>query len=282
VEVLPEGADAEIIVVHSKIPFGAAELKRAPSTRLLITTTSGTDHIDLDHMNRVGIRVARLPEARRDAVVDATLGMLIWGLRRMGPMQKRAQDGQWARSELPIFAPIGLRRARVGVVGLGVIGQRVAEALGMLGAEVWGADPAGVVDGVREVGLSEMLGHCDAVTLHCDLNPTSANLVSKEKLEAAHPGLVLVNTARGGIVDVDAAVTMLRNDLLGAVALDVFPEEPWPHMNWVDDHPALMMLPHAAGYHVGLARSIREGLCAAVEAFVSGRRIPHRVVAVER
>jgi D-3-phosphoglycerate dehydrogenase len=277
VDVTPEGADADIVVVHSKIPFGAVEHKRAPSVQLLLTTTSGTDHIDLEYLSGVGVRVARLPEARCHAVVDATLGMLIWGLRRMGPMQARARSGSWVRKELPTLAPVGLKGSRVGVVGLGVIGRRVADVLNAFGVEVWGADPAGVPEGVRDASVAEMLGHCDGVTLHCDLNPTSGGLISGNLLAGAHPDLVLVNTARGAIMDVSMAVEMLHGNLLGALAVDVFPQEPWPHMDWVENHPSLMFLPHAAGYHVGLARAIREGLCRAVSAYSSGSSIPHLV-----
>jgi len=275
VEVLPEGADAEIVVVHSKIPFGEREHKRAPSLRLLMTTTSGTDHVDLGYCRSVGLKVARLPEARCHAVVDATIGMMIWGLRRMGPMQHQAQMGRWVRGDLPTLGPIGLRGGRVGVIGLGVIGRQVAEVLGVLGAEVWGSDPAGLPSGIREASVTEMMGHCDAVTLHCNLNPSSIDLISGDRLASAHPDLVLVNTARGGLVDVPMAMELVRGGRLGALALDVFAEEPWPQMDSTAEFPSVMFLPHAAGYHRGLSRAVRDGLARAVSAFISDEPIPY-------
>ncbi len=275
VTLAPEGADAEIVVVHSKIPMGPEEHGRAPSLRLLVTTTSGTDHIDLGHFRERGVVVARLPEARRDAVVDSTLGMLIWGMRRFGDLQESSRRNEWARGELPALKPVGLKGARIGVVGLGLIGRRVAEVLQSFGAEVWGLDPRGLPEGMAEASLPEMLGHCDGVSFHCSLNPSTNGLVGKTELDGAHPDLVLVNTARGAVLDVRAAVRQVELGRLGAVAVDVFPEEPWRHM--AAGHPRILFLPHAAGYHTGLAEGVRSGLRAAVDAFVRGCRPPHEV-----
>ena len=275
VTLVPEGADAEIVVVHSKIPMGPDQHGQAPSMRMLLTTTSGTDHIDLVHFQARGIVVGRLPEARRDAVVDATIGMLVWGLRRMGPMQRAADAGDWTRSSLPVLAPVGLRGARVGLVGLGVIGQVVAEVLGAMGCEVWGTDPAGLPQGVQSASVEEMLGHCDGISLHCDLNKTTEGLLSQERLSGAHPDLVIVNTARGALIDVEAALAQLKDGRLGGLALDVFPVEPWGAMAQTDER--VLFTPHAAGFHTNLSKKIREGLCAAVGAFKHELPIPHRV-----
>jgi lactate dehydrogenase-like 2-hydroxyacid dehydrogenase len=275
VTLVPEGADAEIVVVHSKIPMGPEQHGQAPSLRLILTTTSGTDHIDLGHFEERGIVVGRLPEARRDAVVDATIGMLVWGLRRLGPMQKAADRGEWIRSSLPALAPIGLRGARVGLVGLGVIGRAVAEVLAALGSEVWGSDPAGLPEGVQAASIEEMLGHCDAVSLHCDLNESNRGLLSAERLSVSHPDLVIVNTARGALIDVGVALSLLKEQRLGGLALDVFPEEPWGMM--AQENERVMLTPHAAGFHTTLSKKIREALCAAVAAFLQDKPIPHQV-----
>ena len=141
VDLVPPAADAEVVVVHSKIPFGARECDRTPSLRMLVTTTSGTDHIDLGAAQTRGVAVVRLPLARANAVVDATLAMLIWGLRRMGVHQQLASDGTWGREQLHQLAPVGLAGSKVGLVGQGVIGARVATVLNVLGCEVFASDP---------------------------------------------------------------------------------------------------------------------------------------------
>jgi len=278
VDVIAEGADAEIVVVNSTIAMGEHALSRAPSMQLLVTTTSGWDHIDTQAFRRAGVAVCRLPEARRDAVVEATLGMLIWGLRRLGTQGGWSESGLWGRGELPVLGPISLGSARVGVVGLGVIGQRVASMLNSLGSEVWGTDPRGLPDGVRDASIDEMIGHCHAITFHCDLNSTSAGLLSAAGLEHAHPRVVVVNTARGGIIDVNAACDALIRGELGALALDVFPEEPYPGLSRSAQHPEMFFTPHAAGYHQGLSADIRNGLLRAVTAHLASGRVPYQVV----
>ena len=277
VAIQPEGADAEVVVIHSKVPFGADEHGSAPSLQLLITTTSGSDHIDLNHFRDRGIPVCRLPKARRDAVVEMTIAMLIWGMRDVGSLQHAARRGRWVRDQLPVMQSAGLRGSRIGVIGLGVIGRQLCRVLQPFGVEIWGADPYGVPDGVREVSIPEMLGHCDAVTLHCALDEASEGLLSSTVLDGAHPDLVLVNTARGGVLDVAHAIEMLRAKRLGGLALDVFPEEPWPHLDLTNELDRLMCLPHAAGYHKDLAKMVREGLCEAVSSFVNGSTLPHQV-----
>ena len=277
VDVCAPGVDAEIVVVHSKVPMGKDEHLRAPSLRLVLTTTSGTDHIDLDHFRSQGVAVARLPEARRDAVVDTTVGALIWGLRRLGVLRQRADEGAWARAELPALAPVGVRGSQIGLVGLGVIGSRVGEVLMAMGATVCGVDPSGLPPGVRSSTLDRMLAQCDALSLHCDLNPTTHGLLDAETLALAHRQLVLVNTARGALVDAGVAIDMARSGTLGAVALDVFPVEPWGTMAAGAGASNVLLMPHAAGYHRGLARAVRDGLLRAVVAFVNGQPVPHAV-----
>lgn len=274
VEVGQGRSDAEVVVLHSKIPAGRALLDAAPSMKLLITTTSGTDHIDLNLMRSAGVTVCRLPEARRDAVVEATTGMLIWGLRGFGVLDKWASDGHWGRKNLPQLAPRLLQSSRIGVVGLGVIGQEVARRLSGVGAEVWGADPRGVPDGLTTSSLSEMARGCDALTLHCDLNPTTEGLISRSILADCSPRLVLVNTARGRLVDTRAALEAVQENRLGGLCLDVFPDEP-TDLSVFGANERVFVSPHSAGFHAGLSQRIREGIVGAVTAWVRGEDVPH-------
>lgn len=277
VEVLPPDQDAEIVSVVSKMPVDAAFLERAPSARLVVATTSGYDNLDLDLLRARGVVACRLPEARADAVVETALALLLSGLRRVGPLQEAARAGRWARGELPAFGLRSLAGRPVGVVGLGVIGRKMAGVLRALGAEVHGVDPAGLPEGVVPSDVDAMLSTCDVITLHCDLNNTTKYLFSAERLAAVRPGLVLVNTARGALVDVDAAVEALRAGRLAALGLDVFPREPWPDLGAAAELPNLMLTPHAAGWHVDLPARIREGLVRAVRAWVEGRAVPYRL-----
>jgi D-3-phosphoglycerate dehydrogenase / 2-oxoglutarate reductase len=275
VDVVPDDCDAEILVVGSGTRVDHDLLERARATRLVITGTSGFDHLDLNELQRRGIAAARCPLARRDAVVETALGALLWGARRFDPLQRAAERGHWARNDLPAMAAPLLRGSRVGVVGLGVIGRQMAHALKALGAEVVGADPLGVPSDVVEAPLPVMFESCVAVSMHCELTARNHNMVDAALLQGAAPGLILVNTARGKLVDVPAAIAALDSGRLGALCLDVFPREPWPDLAALAARPACLVLPHAAGYHNGLAAAVRRELVDTVRAFVANQPLPH-------
>ncbi len=275
-EVCPPRTDAEILTVNSGTAVDAALLDRAPSARLVLTTTSGFDHLDLRALAARGIQAGRCPLARRDAVVESALALLIEGIRSHGALRTAARAGRWARADLPHLRMRLLGGATVGVVGLGVIGRRMVEVLRVLGATVVGADPAGVPDGIEPCSFEAMATTCDAVTLHCRLEATSARLVSSTWLDRAR-GMVLVNTARGDVVDVPAAVGRVEAGTLQFLGLDVFPSEPWGALER-STHGNIVYLPHAAGFHDGLTTAVTTELHAAVSAFVKGEPLPHRVV----
>ena len=274
-DVVADQTDAEVVVVHSKVEAGRSLIRDAPSMKLLVTTTSGTDHIDLGAMADAGVSVCRLPLARRDAVVEASLGMLIWGMRRFGQMSAWGEAGHWGRGDLPALEIPTVRGARVGVVGLGVIGSEMASRLRMLGATVYGVDPMVEIEGCTASSLDEVFNECDAVTLHCSLNATTRGFVNERRIQAARRGLVLVNTARGPLVDVPAAVAAARAGQLGALCLDVFPVEPTDLKEFTS--PNVFVSPHAAGMHRDLSRRVREGLSAAIRSFDVTGQPPYSV-----
>lgn len=273
VDVVPTGSDAEIIVAPSNVRVGVERLESMPSVRCILTTTSGFDHVDLAAARARGIRVGRLPMARRDAVVEVSLSLALAGLHRLEALRAAAAGGRWARSDLAGLGGANLAGVQVGVIGLGVIGRRFAEVCRFLGAQVHGSDPQGLPDGVLASSPAQMVRECELISIHASLGESSRGLIGSDLLAQAR-GLVLLNTARGDLVDVAAAIEALREGRLSFLGLDVFPQEPWPGMALVNEVPGLVLLPHAAGYHRDLARLVREGLVESVAAFVSGRSMP--------
>jgi phosphoglycerate dehydrogenase-like enzyme len=271
----PDLAGVDVLVVTSRVRVDAAALARFTGS-LVLTTTSGWDHVDLVAARARGVTVARCPEARRDAVAEHTIGALVTLLRRQPALDAAARAGRWARGELPALAPLGLSGAVVQVVGVGVIGRRVAALLSAHGATVLGTDPAGVKVGLP-VALEEGLGICDAVTLHCGLGPGTANLLSADRLALLRPTAVVVNTARGRVLDVDAAVAAVRDGRLRGLAVDVFPEEPWPGLAAAAAVEGVIATPHASGYTQGLGRRVAREVAAALAAWAAGGEVPHRV-----
>lgn len=272
------GRRAEILVVTSKARVDAAAID-AVQPRLVLTTTSGYEHIDLDRCRQREIVVGRCPLARRDAVVEHAVGSLIRLLRRLPAQESPARSGRWARADLPEIRPQGLGGAPIAVVGLGVIGARVAEVLTALGASVLGVDPdpaAATPGGLTRVPLSEALRNAKGVTLHASATSSARGLLNAERLAALPRGCVVVNTARGDLMDPIAAARLVHQGHLGGLACDVFPEEPWPHLrDWAADD--VLLTPHASGYTEGLGARVAAEVAAALRAWVQGEPIPARV-----
>lgn len=262
---------ADVLVVPSLQRVEARHVPRLlpphGRCRLVLTTTSGFDHLDVGALRAAGIACARMPLVRRDAVVQTTLGMILALTRRFGPLDAAAAEGRWARAELPVIGPVNL--GTVGVIGAaGVIGRRVVDALDALGARVLRCDPA-LPGGVP---LADLLASSDVVTLHCALEDGNARLLDGPAIARMRPGSILVNTARGRLVDVEAAVDALRAGHLGGLGLDVFPREPADLAAL--RHPRVIVTPHAAGWHPGLGDAVAEGVRAAVEALLAGAPVP--------
>lgn len=256
VQVVESPREADVVVVPSTRQVGPNDV---PKARLVITTTSGFDNLDVPALRAVGVRCARLPLARRDAVVETALGMILALTRRFGPFQTAASANRWDRKHLHDYDARLL--GTVGVVGMGVIGTKVAAVLTAFGARV------------IEVRRGDPLPtKVDAVSFHCALTAENRGFADATWLAQLPPHCVVVNTARGKLLDVAAASAALRDGKLGGLGLDVFPEEPAELARFV--HPKAIVLPHAAGWHPGLGAAISEGVAVAVAALSAGNPIP--------
>lgn len=272
----PELAGVDALVVTSRVRVDAGVLDAFRGS-LVLTTTSGWDHVDVQAALARGVTVARCPLARRDAVAEqAVVGMAAL-LRRFPALSAAAAAGRWARGDLPALDPLALGEATVHVVGCGVIGRRVVDLLRPTGACVLGTDPAGVPDGVEPVALDEGLARADAVTLHCALNPSTVGLLDAVRMRRMKRGAVLVNTARGRLCDPDGAVAAVRDGRMRGVVLDVFPEEPWAGLRDAAGVEGVLLTPHASGFTRDLGRRVAREVGQALAAWAAGRPVPHEV-----
>jgi D-3-phosphoglycerate dehydrogenase / 2-oxoglutarate reductase len=277
-EVFPiELREARVLVVTSMKRVGPGVLDQAPSLELLVTTTSGYDHLDVTEATRRGISVVRCPMARRDAVVESSLGLILGLLRDIPRLNDEAREGYWARADLPDRGITLLRGLDVGVIGLGVIGSRMVEVLHALGAVVHGNDPHVDRADAPALPVPEMLATCRVVTMHNALERGAPPVLGRPELEGARRDLILVNTARGRVIDLKAALELLKADRLGGLGIDVFPDEPWPDLAVLAAHPRAIATPHGAGYHDRLGERIADELVALLQAWLSGNPFPNRV-----
>lgn len=271
VRVLPPGldsaeaarrsADVDVALI-GVLPFGAAQIAALHRTGLLIRAGIGYDIIDVEAATSRGIWVANVPDFCVDEVADHTTLLLLAAARRLVTVASVWRSaGRWLVSDLlPEIHRV--RGRRLGVVGLGRIGRAVAARAQAFGLEVVGFDPvlaAGVAveSGVARVGLDELFATSDFVTLHCPLTPETRHLVDSRRLAATPTGLILLNTSRGGLVDLDALEAAIVSGHVAAAALDVLDGEPAPPL----DHPLLsrpevLVTPHVAWYSMEARRDL--------------------------
>jgi len=250
--------DVVAILTVPTSPVGAALIERLPALRVIGTASVGFDDVDLQAAEARGVAVVSVPDYCTEEVADHTLALLYALLRGVVELDRRVARGEWdATAAGPLRTLAGLR---VGIVGLGRIGGAVATRLLALGAEVWATDIVPVPRaGVAFVELDELLAECDAITLHVPLTRETRGLSGRAQLAAMRPRALLVNTARGAVVDVGAVLEALRAGRLGGAALDVLPHEPPPAPPLA---PNLVVTPHAA-YYSAEAKARAYRLCVA-------------------
>jgi D-3-phosphoglycerate dehydrogenase len=240
-----------------------------PRLKVISKWGTGIDSIDYRAAERLGIKVYRTPNAFTLPVTDTVFGYLLAFARRLPWMDRGIKAGQWEK--LPGKA---LHECILGVIGVGTIGKvvaRRARAFGMtvLGNDIVEIDHVFIAEtGIEMTNIDSLLSRSDFVSLHCDLNPTSLRLINTRTLGLMRPEAVLLNTARGPIVDESALVAALQAGKIAGAALDVFESEPLPVDNPLLKMDNVMLAPHNANsspaawerVHWNTIRNLLEGL----------------------
>ena len=250
-DTLLDGCDGWIAGVER---ISATTLEHAASLRVISRNGTGVDAIDLAAAERQGVAVLAARGANAQGVAELALTLALTALRNVPWSAADLQEGRWARQPA-----LELEQCRVGVVGLGAIGARVARAFSALGAEGVGYDPVAPAGEVTRVELPELVRTSDVVTLHCP--PTERPLIDAAVLEGSRPGAVLVNTARASLVDDDAVLAALDGGTLAAYAVDAFDSEP-PELSALLRHPRTIATPHLGAFTTA---SISRATSAAVQ-----------------
>ncbi len=266
----------DVLVVTSGVRV-TDDVLAALKGHLVIATTSGFDHIDCVAASRRGITVARCPMARRDAVVEHTLAGVLGLLRRFPTQVEGARAGRWERENLPRLAPRSLAGARALVVGQGVIGLKMAEVLHTLGANVRAYDP-NVRSPFPGEDLDDELAQADIVTLHASLDASSRGLLHAERLARLPAHAIVANTARGELLDVEAAAEAVQSGRLGGLLVDVFPIEPYPRLAALSSD-RVWCTPHAAGFSDDLGERVAREIRSCLTLWSQERRVPYAVSA---
>lgn len=238
-----------VIVCYAKMP--ASVIEQLKKCKVMARTGIGVDNVDIDAASRKGIVVTNVPEYCEDEVSDHAMAMLLTLVRKIPFANKRAHAGKW---ETGAVNPIHRLRGRtLGLVGLGKIPKLVAAKAQAFGLHVQTYDPyipaqAAAKLGVKSVSLPELLSTSDYVSIHAPLTPETKNMFNADAFRQMKRGALLVNTARGPLVDVEALVDALAAGQLAGAALDVLPTEPPPVDSRLLGRDDVILTPHIGFY----------------------------------
>jgi len=219
----------------------------APRLKVISKWGTGIDSIDSEACSRHGIKIGRTPNAFTTPVADSVLGYMLAFVRRQPWMDRAMKAGEW--NKIPGRS---LSECTLGVIGVGNIGKAVTRRARSFGMKVLGTDIVEIdhvfitETGIQLTDLSSLLSMSDFVSINCDLNPTSQHLMNAETIALMKPSAVLINTARGPIVDEKALVEALQANLLAGCTLDVFEAEPLPLDSPLMKMDNVMLAPHNA------------------------------------
>ena len=238
-------ADAEGLLCLLTDRIDADLLDACPKLRVVSSCSVGLDHVDIGAASALGIDVGFTPGVLVDTTAELTLGLLLAASRRIVEADRFVRDGSWRSWEPDLLLGRDLQGATLGVIGLGAIGRALADRARALGMQVlgWSRSPR-EVEGVERVRLEELLERSDFVSLHVALAPETRGLLDAAAIARMRPHAILVNTARGEILDEEALARALDEGRLGGAALDVFGREPLEPQSPLLAAPNLILTPH--------------------------------------
>lgn len=250
-EAAMEALDPAVILVRDR-PVPAAVIAAAPNLRAVIRYGVGVDNVDLDAASARRIFVANLPDYGAEEVSDHAFALYLAVSRRIVSRDRQVRQGQW---DIGQAEPVYSARGRtLGLVGFGRIARRVLEKFRALGfAEAVVADPfldarTAAQHGVEVVELDALCRQSDAISLHVPLTESTRNLIDARRIGLMKPTAVLINTARGGLIDESALAEALHDGRIFGAGLDVFAAEPLPPDSPLLDCPNLVVTDHMAWY----------------------------------
>jgi D-3-phosphoglycerate dehydrogenase len=232
-------------------------LAAAPRLKVIAKWGTGIDSIDLEAARRRGIAVCNTPDAFTEPVADSVLAYILLFARQPDRMSADMRAGRWARARLR-----ALSECTLGIVGLGHIGSAVARRARAFGMSILACDvrllAPGTVEslGLRVTQLDQLLAQSDFVTLHADLRPENTKLINAARLRLMRSSAVLINTARGPLVDESALIAALQDGEIAGAALDVFEDEPLPASSPLRTLPNVYLAPHNANSSLGAAERV--------------------------
>ncbi|WP_456472440.1 phosphoglycerate dehydrogenase [Methanocaldococcus sp.] len=228
-ELLKKIEDADVLVVRSGTKVDKEVIEHAKKLKIIGRAGVGVDNIDLDAATKKGIIVVNAPDSSSISVAELTMGLMLAAARNIPQANNSVKRGEWDRKR---FKGIELYGKTLGVVGLGRIGQQVVKRAKAFGMDIIAYDPYVSKDFAKSLGvellddLNELCERADIITLHVPLTPKTKHMIGEEQIKRMKSNCIIINCARGGLIDEKALYEALKNKKIKAAALDVFEEEP--------------------------------------------------------
>lgn len=271
------------IAICNKLPLRAPELSRLPQLKLIAVAATGVDNIDLDYCQQNEIAVCNARHYAGASLPEHVLLLMLALRRNLQAYVVDVNAGEWqqAKQFCLLDHPIhDLRGTTLGIIGYGFLGQAVGKLARAVGMKLLIAERKGATSIRSErVLFDEVLKNSDVITLHCPLTDETRNLIDQQELATMKREALLINTARGGLVNESALLKALREGEIAGAAFDVLSEEPPRHGNALLEAqlPNLIVTPHIAWASREAMQTLADQLVASLEAFVRGEML-NRVV----
>ena len=273
---LPKAAG---LIIRSATTVDKELMDMAPNLKLVIRAGEGTDNIDKKYAAQKGVKVANTPGANANSAAEHAIALMFTLLRKTAWAHSSMQKGEWDKNS---FVGFELWKKTIGIVGFGKIGQIVAQRLAGFEPKVLFFDPivqSSDLPYAQKAELDEVLINSDIVTIHVPLIPQTKNLINGEKLAKMKKGSILVNAARGGIVDEDALGGALREGPLSAAGFDVFASEPVAADHPLRKLPNLVLTPHLGASTAEAQERVGEMAVHQMQEFFLNNKLLHEVQA---
>ena len=226
--------DSEIVVIRSGTTLDKAIIEKGKSLKIIARCGVGVDNIDVEYAKSQNIFVTNSPSANLISVVELTVALIISAARKINLADKHLKEGKWNRKE---FVGIELSGKQLGIIGFGKAGKLVSERMKAFGMSIAFYDPY-IKDwngSEKNLELDELLTSSDIVSIHVIKTKETENLISKEKLDLLKENAILINTSRGGVLDEDYLIELLKSKKIFGAGLDVYSEEPPKNIDTFSD-----------------------------------------------
>ncbi len=276
--------DAEIVSTFITTQFPGTVLTKLPKLRLLCTRSVGYDHIDLGACRDRGITVCNVPDYGSHVIAEHVFALLLSTLRHIPEGDKRVESGVFDYKGL---RGVALKGKTIGILGTGKIGRKVAQIAHGFEMQIIASDQCRTVSlesdfGVRYVSFEELLAQSDILTLHVPATPDTEHLLNQKAFDEMKQGVILVNTARGSLIDSAALLTALNTGKVSHALLDVLEhEQNFQENTALIHHPNVVVTPHIAFYADDSMKNMFLDSFQSIDEYLSGKEPTHIVCPVE-